>query len=88
MGYTRVQFTTIFEGDVPRQIEIGIDNALSRLNGTPISAVKADIIGLGDSRVRASSGFVHYKENATEWVGRRGFYRHCSRLAHEALGRG
>ncbi|MFA5260549.1 MAG: hypothetical protein WC450_04910 [Candidatus Omnitrophota bacterium] len=69
------------------QIVIGVDNALKSLNGSQIKCVKADIIGLGDARVWASSGFVYYTENTAELVSRRGFYQHCSRLAHDALGR-
>jgi len=83
----REQFTTIFTDGAPMQIEIGIDNALKRLNGSRIEAVKADIIGLGDSRILASSGFVPYDSDAKEPVSRQGFYRHVAGVAHAALKR-
>lgn len=63
------------------QIVIGLDNALASLNGNPIETVKVELIGGGDSRVRATSGAIPLDPD----MHRRGFYETCCGMAYADL---
>lgn len=78
MAEYRSEFTTRFDG-APMQIEVGLENALSRLNGHPIKDVRVRLIGLGNAVATSDTGFVPF----TSDVNRREFYKSCEARAHQ-----